>query len=187
MQAWKIKDGQRVVFAPALGPMGFDIPMALGACIASGAKRTLCITGDGGFQLNIHTLETIRHLKLPIKFFVFCNGGYGSIMSMQRNYFDARFVGSNPDSGLTFPPLDKIAEAYGFEYHKIMTGFKSKDEIKLIMADDKPALCEVVIDPKQTQMYRVSSVPNERGEMVSAPMEDLHPFLPRDEFAENMS
>jgi acetolactate synthase-1/2/3 large subunit len=185
MQAWKVKDGQRFVFAPGLGAMGYDIPNALGAAVAS-KKRTICITGDGGFQLNIQDLETIRRLKLPVKLFVMSNGGYGSIMSMQRNYFEGRYVGSNPESGLTFPPLDKIAEAYGFEYHKIMTNLKSKETIKKVLDVSGPVICEVVVDPLQQQQPRVSSVVQADGYIVSMPMEDLWPFLPREEFAENM-
>ena len=185
MQGWKVKQGQRFVFAPGLGPMGFDIPMALGVCIASGKKRTICTTGDGGFQLNIHTLETIRNLNLPIKFFVFNNGGYGSIMSMQRAYFEGRYVGSNPQSGLTFPPLDKIAEAYGLEYYKIMTGLKSKDTIKKVLEHNNPVICEVMVDEKTTQQPRVSSTV-QNGVMVSDPMERLYPYLPEDEYAEAM-
>jgi acetolactate synthase-1/2/3 large subunit len=187
MQGWKVKQGQKVVFAPALGPMGFDIPMALGACIASGGKRTICITGDGGFQLNLPTLETIRNLNLPIKLFVFNNGGYGSIMSMQRNYFDGRYVGSNPESGLTFPELYKIAEAYNIQYYKIMAGLLSKPTIKKVMEYNNPVICEVMVDEKTIQQPRVSSTVNTNGELISMPMEDLWPFLPRDEFEANMS
>lgn len=185
MQGWKVKQGQKFIFAPALGPMGFDIPMALGACIASGKRRTICTTGDGGFQLNLPTLETIRCLNLPVKFFVFCNGGYGSIMSMQRNYFNGRFVGSNPESGLTFPALDKIAETYNIQYYKIMTGLKSKDTIKKILAHPGPVICEVAVDENTVQQPRVSSHV-ENGVLVSDPMEDLYPYLPRDEFEEAM-
>ena len=185
MQAWKVKDGQRFVFAPGLGPMGFDIPMALGAAVASG-RRTICMTGDGGFQINIQDLETIRRLNLPVKFFVFSNGGYASIMSMQRAYFNGRYVGSNPQSGLTFPPLDKIACAYGFTFFKIRTGLKSQGTIKEALAADGPVICEVVTDPMQPQQPRVSSTVQADGTIVSDPMEDLTPHLPREEFAKNM-
>jgi acetolactate synthase-1/2/3 large subunit len=185
MQAWRVKEGQRFVFAPGLGAMGFDIPNALGAAIASG-KRTICVTGDGGFQLNIQDLETIHRLNLPIKFFVFSNGGYGSIMSMQRNYFSGRYVGSNAESGLTFPNLIKIAGAYCIPSFKVVTNLKSKETIKKILDTPGPVICEVVVDPMQEQQPRVSSAIQADGTMVSSPMEDLYPFLPRDEFRANM-
>ena len=185
MQGWKVKDGQKFVFAPGLGAMGFDIPMALGAAVASG-KQVICITGDGGFQLNIQDLETIHRLNLPIKFFVLSNGGFGSIMSMQRNYFEGRYVGSNKESGLTFPDFAKIAEAYQFTFYKIMTNLKIKETLKKIIETPGPVICEVVCDPMQQQQPRVSSVINPDGSIESRPMEDLFPFLPRDEFEENM-
>jgi len=185
MQGWKVKDGQKFVFAPGLGAMGFDIPLALGASVASG-KQVICITGDGGFQLNIQDLETIHRLNLPIKFFVLSNGGYGSIMSMQRNYFEGRYVGSNKESGLTFPDFAKIAEAYQFTFYKIMTNLKIKETLKKIIETPGPVICEVVCHPMQQQQPRVSSVINPDGSIESRPMEDLFPFLPRDEFEENM-
>src|SRR6266568_431908 len=113
MQAFRVRKGQRVVNAPGLGAMGTGLPGAIGACLASGRKRTININGDGGFQLNIQELETVQRLNLPIKYFVLCNGGYGSIMATQRNYFQGRFTGSEPSSGVTFPDVTRIAEAYG--------------------------------------------------------------------------
>jgi acetolactate synthase-1/2/3 large subunit len=185
MQGWKVKEGQRFVFAPGLGSMGYDIPNALGAAIASG-KRTICITGDGGFQLNIQDLETIRRLKLPVKFFVMNNGGYGSIMAMQRNYFEGRYVGSNSESGLTLPPLDKIAEAYGFQHYKIVANLVCKKTIAEVLNISGPVICEVSVDPFQLQQPRVGSVIQTDGSIVSSPMEDMSPLLPRDEFNGNM-
>ena len=186
MQGWKVKDGQKFVFAPGLGSMGYDLPNALGAAIASG-KRTICITGDGGFQLNIQDLETIRRLRLPIKFFVMSNGGYGSIMNMQRNYFDGRYVGSNPESGLTFPDLMEVSKGYGIPALKIMSNLLCKDTIKKVLDTFGPAICEVMVDPLQLQQPRVSSIVQKDGSIISSPMEDLYPFLPRDEFNENMA
>ena len=128
MQAWSVKEGQSFIFAPALGAMGFGLPMSIGACLASGRKRTICVNGDGGFQVNIQELETVCRLKLPIKFFVLSNKGYGSIMAMQRSYFDGHYVASEPSSGLTFPDIVKIAKAYGLKRLKLRTkvGFGNK-------------------------------------------------------------
>ena len=113
MQAFRVKPGQRIVNAPGLGAMGTGLPGTIGGCLASGRRRTICVNGDGGFQLNIQELETVRRLNLPIKYFVLCNGGYASIMATQRNYFQGRYVGSEPSSQLTLPNVMRVAEAYG--------------------------------------------------------------------------
>ncbi len=186
MQAWRVKDGQKFVFAPALGAMGFGLPHSIGACLASGKRRTVCVNGDGGFQLNIQELETVARLQLPIKFFVLANGGYGSIMAMQRNYFEGHYVGSNPDSGLTFPDIVKVANAYGItalraEDHKTL-----RAKIRETVATPGPVICEVSVSPLEVQQPRVMSSLRADGVIVSKPMEDLWPFLDREEFYSNM-
>jgi len=115
MQVFKFKKGQRSLNSPGIGSMGFGVPSALGACVASGKKRVICTNGDGGFQLNIQELETIRRLNLPVKFFILNNDGYASIKTTQRNYFGGFYVGSNSTSGVTLPDTIKIARAYGFK------------------------------------------------------------------------
>ena len=112
MQVFKVKKGQRIFNSPGLGSMGFGIPASIGACLASGGKRTITIVGDGGLQHNIQELETIVRLKLPIKIFVLNNNGYASIRSMQKRHFSGHFVACVPSSGLTFPDLSKICLLY---------------------------------------------------------------------------
>ena len=113
MQAFKVKKGQRIFNTEGLGAMGFGPPAALGGCLAGGGRRTICIDGDGGFHMNSQELETIRRLRLPIKFFVLNNNGYASMRTTQRNHFGGRFTASDPASGLTLPDTRKIAEACG--------------------------------------------------------------------------
>jgi len=117
-QAFKVKQGQRFMTLSTNGAMGNDIPLSIGAAVASG-KRVLCVTGDGGFMLNIQELEVIRRLKLPIQFFVHSNRGYGSIRQMQLARFDGRVVGADPESGFTIPNLAEIAECFGMSYQRI--------------------------------------------------------------------
>jgi acetolactate synthase-1/2/3 large subunit len=105
---------------------------------------------------------------------------------MQRNYFEGRYVGSNPESGLTFPDFAKIADAYQFSFYRIRTNLKIKETLKKVLDTPGPVICEVICDPMQQQQPRVSSVINPDGTIESKPMEDLFPFLPRDEFEENM-
>ncbi len=186
MQAWRVKEGQSFVFSPALGAMGFGLPMSIGACLASGYRRTVCVNGDGGFQLNIQELETIHRLNLPIKFFVLNNNGYGSIMNMQRNYFDGRYVGSEPGSGLTFPDIIKVGCAYGLGTYRLENHTNLREKIREALSIPGPVIVEVMVDPNQVQQPRVTSVLQADGTLKSKPMEDLWPFLSREEFVSNM-
>ncbi|MBI2758417.1 MAG: thiamine pyrophosphate-binding protein [Chloroflexi bacterium] len=186
MQAWRVKDGQKFVFAPALGAMGFGLPHSIGACLASGRRRTVCVNGDGGFQLNIQELETVARLQLPIKFFVLANGGYGSIMAMQRNYFNGHYVGANPESGLTFPDITKVAKAYGIPALRVKNHKTLREKIRQTLATEGPVICEVSVSPLEVQQPRVMSSLRADGTIVSKPMEDLWPFLEREEFYSNM-
>jgi acetolactate synthase-1/2/3 large subunit len=186
MQAFPVKAGMRVLNTEGLGPMGFGIAAALGACIASGKKRTVSIDGDGGFHMNSQELETVRRLNLPIKFFVLNNDGYGSIRSSQRAYFQNRFVASDPSSGLTLPDLLKIGKAYEIKTERIVDHGQLRETIRRVLQTEGPVLCEVMISPDQFTSPKLSSMQRADGSMVSKPLEDLWPFLPRDEFRANM-
>src|SRR5512146_454702 len=117
LQAFKVKRGQRVMTVCSIGAMGADIPMAIGACIGSGGRRTICVTGDGGFMLNMHELELVHRLDLPIKYFVYANGAYGSIRNMQDNRFKGHHVGCDPESGFTIPDLYNVAHCFGIDFY----------------------------------------------------------------------
>ncbi|MGC8490151.1 MAG: thiamine pyrophosphate-binding protein [Syntrophobacteraceae bacterium] len=186
LQAFRVKSGMRILNTQGLGSMGFGIPAAIGACLASGRRRTVCIDGDGGFQMNIQELETVKRLNLPIKFFVLNNHGYGSIQATQKNYFGGHFVGSDAASGLTLPDVTAVATAFGIKVAKISDHADITGKIKEIFEMNGPVVCDVHISPNQTTAPRVSSYRKEDGTMVSMPMEDLWPFLDRDELEENM-
>jgi acetolactate synthase-1/2/3 large subunit len=186
MQAFQVKKGMRIYNTEGLGPMGFGVPSALGGCLASGRKRTVCIDGDGGFQMNCQELETIRRLRLPIKFFILNNDGYGSIRTTQRNYFANRFVASDPGSGLTLPDSRKVAEAYGIPTVLIANHGELRTKVRQVLDSDGPMLAEVRIAPGQGTAPKLSSMQKADGSFVSKPMEDLWPFLDRAEFRTNM-
>ncbi|MFC1952554.1 thiamine pyrophosphate-binding protein [Chloroflexota bacterium] len=186
MQAFRVKSGVRVFNNPGLGAMGFGVPAAIGGCVASGGKRTVCIDGDGGFQMNIQELETIKRLDLPIKFFVLNNEGYASIKATQQAYFEGRFVASGKSSGLSLPDSLKIAEAYGIQGVRIPDQSCIRDQVREVLQAEGPVICEVVISPNQITAPRLSSMQKEDGSMVSKPLEDLWPFLEREEFLRNM-
>jgi acetolactate synthase-1/2/3 large subunit len=186
MQAFRVKEGMRILNTQGLGSMGFGISASIGACLASGRRRTVCIDGDGGFQMNIQELETVRRLQLPIKFFVLNNRGYGSIQATQKNYFDGFFVGSSDASGMTLPDVSKVAGAYGLKTARIADHAGIRERIGEILRMEGPVVCDVVISPNQTTAPRISSVKGEDGKIYSKPLEDMWPFLDREEFAANM-
>lgn len=187
MQSFKVKKGMRVFNSPGLGSMGFGIPASIGGCIAGGGRRTVCIDGDGGFQMNIQELETVKRLKLPIKLFVLNNAGYGSIRATQNGYFAGRYVGSDPSSGLTLPSTIKIARAYGIPSVSISHRKHLDEKVAQVLTMAGPVICDVKICPNQEVAPRISSLQKEDGTMESRPMEDLWPFLDREEFRDNMS
>ena len=183
--AFKVKEGQRIFNTTALGAMGFGLPAAIGACVASGRRRTICVDGDGGFQLNIQELETLRRLNLPVKCFVLNNDGYGSITAMQERYFGRR-VGSDGGSGLTFPDLVKVASAYGLTACRITDQFDLRAEIGKVLEMPGPVICDVLIRKDEFRAPSLSSAQKPDGTMISKPLEDLWPFLERSEFLSNM-
>jgi acetolactate synthase-1/2/3 large subunit len=186
MQAFAVKEGMRIFNSEGLGPMGFALAAALGACIASGGRRTVTIDGDGGFQMNSQELETIRRLKLPVKIFVLNNGGYGSIRATQRTYFNSRFVASQPSGGLTLPGTAALAAAYGIPATRISGHAGIHQAIREVLQSEGPAICEVMISPDQYTAPKVASAQRADGSMVSKPLEDMWPFLDREEFEANM-
>jgi acetolactate synthase-1/2/3 large subunit len=185
LTAFKAKLGQRIFHNKGTGAMGFSQPAAIGACLAGGNKETICIDGDGGFQMNIQELETVHRLNLPIKFFVMNNEGYASIRSSQRNYF-GQLTGADESSGITLPDVVKVAKAYGIAAVRIDGSDNLRDQIKHVLAMPGPVVCDVMIIPDEPRAPRIASKQQKDGSMVSSPLEDMWPFLERDEFKANM-
>lgn len=181
----QIKKGQRCFHNRGTGAMGFAIPSAIGACFASG-KPVVSMDGDGGFQFNIQELAVIAAHKLPIAMFVFNNDGYASIRASQNGNFAGNLVGSDPSSGLVLPPLEKLVPAYGLRYEKIIKGDDVAAKVASVIHAGVPVICEVVVIPDEPREPRLSSSRRADGSMVSKPLEDLFPFLDREEFRANM-
>jgi acetolactate synthase-1/2/3 large subunit len=186
LQAFRVKEGQRILNSPGLGAMGFGLPASMGACLASGRRRTIALIGDGGLQLNIQELQTVARLALPIKLFILNNNGYASIRAMQENHFNANYVCCDPDSGLTFPEMERIADAYRIKFTRLDRNESLKHPVRRILSEPGPVLCEVLVDPKLLTAPRLSSEVKSDGRIVSKPLEDLWPFLDREEFVSNM-
>jgi acetolactate synthase-1/2/3 large subunit len=180
----KIKEGQRCFHNRGTGSMGFALPAAIGAAVASG-KRTVCVDGDGGFQMNIQELATVERLGLPIKCFVINNDGYASIRASQNGYFK-RLVGADRTSGVTLADLGKVTAAYGLPFRKISGKTDLAAQVADVLAADGPVICEVMVAPNEERIPRASSYIRPDGSMGSKPLEDLYPFLAREEFLANM-
>lgn len=182
----KIKPGQRVLHTTALGSMGYGLPACIGAGMAVGAeRRIISVDGDGGFQMNIQELETVARLRLPIKFFVLNNDGYSSIRTSQQKYF-GKLSGVDATSGMTLPQLSKVANAYGLAARLISDPATMREEIRDVLASPGAIVCEVIVTPDEPRMPSLASAQRPDGSMVSKPLEDLWPFLDRDEFMSNM-
>ena len=180
IHGYKLKKGQRLVVNSGVASMGYDLPAACGACFGIGKKRLVCVSGDGSIQMNLQELQTIVHHKLPIKLFVINNNGYQSIRITQRSFFERPFVGIGGDSGdVSFPQMKKIANAYSIPYYSCNDISKLDETVNKTLNHDGYVMCEI-FEPKSAS----KKLPD--GKMVSAPLEDMKPFLPRDELEENM-
>lgn len=181
----RLKRGQRAVATGGLGSMGYGLPASIGGCLGSGARRTVSVDGDGGFVMNIQELEVARRLQLPIKYFVLNNNGYASIRASQGGYFK-QTIGCDPTSGLTLPDISALAAAFGLSVRRIDGKSDLRQAIDEALAISGPVLCEVMVEPDQAIGPRITSKIGQNGVMVSSPLEDLFPFLERDELRANM-
>ena len=186
-QAFRVKKGQRVFANCGLASMGWGLPAAVGACFGGGKKRTVCIAGEGGLLMTIQELATIMHHHLPVKLFVLNNGGYLTIKQTQEFGFEGRIMGSDEESGISFPDFMKIAEAHRFKGVRLVSHQDLKKRIEEVMNHDGPVLCEIMMDPNQIQGPKAINRRNADGTMKQTPLEDSHPFLDPSEIEENLS
>jgi len=166
--------------------MGFTLPASIGASFANNKGSIIGITGDGSFQSNIQELQTISYYKLPIKIFVLNNNGYLSIRTTQRKFFEDRFIGTDKDSGVSFPNTKKIAQAYGIKYVKIEDNLSLNKKLTRIINSNKSVICEIMCKEWDKVIPTLSAKKTEDGQLISKPLEDMFPFLDREEFYENM-
>jgi acetolactate synthase I/II/III large subunit len=185
-QAARLKKGQRLYSNSGAASMGYDLPAAIGASIGAGRRRVICLAGDGSLQMNVQELATVVKNRLPIKLFVLNNGGYHSIRQTQTAYFPNNPVGCGPESGLGFPDYAALSAAFGFPFLRVGDHDGLSGTIDEALRTEGPVLCEVVLDTRQPFAPKVSSRRLPDGRMVSAPLEDLAPFLPREELLQNL-
>lgn len=177
---------QRYITSGAQADMGFTLPAAIGASIAKNNEEVIGITGDGSLQMNIQEMQTLRTYKIPIKLFVWNNNGYLSIRNTQKKFFDNRFFGIDNTCGVSFPNLEKISNAYDILYFKIEKSDEIEAIIRKVLSINAPVICEVFCDENQQIIPEVRAVKLEDGSLKSKPIEDMYPFLSKDEMMENM-
>jgi acetolactate synthase I/II/III large subunit len=184
--AYPAKTGQRVFHTAGLGPMGFGIPASIGVSVGTGRSRTICVDGDGGFQMNIQELATVAHHRLPLKFFVLNNGGYAAIRGSQKGFFGGANIGCDPATGLTLPDFCAVGQAYGIGTARIDEQTDLLGQVQSVLETPGPVICDVRVLAEEPRAPRVTSVQLANGSMASKPLEDLWPFLDREEFRQNM-
>jgi acetolactate synthase-1/2/3 large subunit len=180
------RTGQRIFHTAGLGAMGCALPNSIGVCIAGERKRTICVDGDGGFMFNIQELATVRHHNLPIKFFILNNDGYASIRASQANFFGSPLLGCDEGTGLLIPDLCKVATSFGIGSARITSQKDLREQVRNVLDTPGPVVCDVKVIPDEVRGPRLSSMQRPDGSLVSKPLEDLWPFLPREEFYANM-
>ncbi len=185
VQSLKLKWGQRFITSSGLGAPGFGLPGAIGACVGNNLKRTICLIGDGALQFNVQELETIEHNKLPIKIFVFDNKGYSHIRSLQKRYF-GNTLGVDINSGLSMPSIEKLALAYGIQSNIIETNDMITKKIQEALNYPGPFICKIQLSEDEQTLLRQGSFHRPDGKTVPRPIEDMFPYLEREELEKEM-
>lgn len=182
-QAAKIKQGQRMFTNSGCAAMGYGLPAALGVAVADNTRRTVCIDGDGSIMMNLQELATIAHNKLNVKIMLLNNNGYHSIRQTQTNLFQPPFIGIDVESGVGFPDFSLIARAFGIGYYRADSETNCADTVKAALESDGACICELIVDPTQNFAPKSSSKVLPDGRIVSPSLDDMAPFLDREEFA----
>jgi acetolactate synthase I/II/III large subunit len=185
-QSFSVKKGQRTIINGNWGAMGWDLSAAIGACIGGNKRRTVCVTGDGSIQMNVHELLAITYYKLPITIFVFNNHGYSCIRFTQENLCNGLLVGADASCGVANPNFELLANAFGLKYGAIKSCMDIDEVMGYILNINAPALVEVSISKTQKLAPKAAAYRREDGSFASRPLEDMEPLLPREEIWENM-
>ena len=185
-QAAFVKSGQRIFWNSGDASMGYDLPAALGACYEAGKRNVICLTGDGSIMMNIQELQTVAFNKLPLKIFVINNAGYSSIRQTQRNFFNGHMTGSGDDSGISIPDFCRLAEGFGLKAVRVSNPATMREELTEVLKLQGPVICEVMVEKEYAFSPKLSAKKLPDGTMVSPSLEDMFPFLDRDEYERNL-
>ena len=186
VQTAVIKENQRYFSNSGDASMGYDLPAAIGACLANNKKSTVCLAGDGSIMMNLQELQTIVHNNLPVKIFIINNDGYSSIKQTQNNFFEGRNTGAGRTSGVSLPDFVKVGQAFGIESFKLKNPDEIDNAIEKTLNATNPVICEVLVNPDYIFIPKLSSKKLPDGTMISPSLENMYPFLPEDEYKSNM-
>lgn len=181
-QAARVKQGQRMFTNSGCAAMGYGFPAALGVAVADNSRRTVCIDGDGSVMMNIQELATVAYNRLNLKLFILNNNGYLSIRQTQRNLFEPPFIGIDDKTGVGFPDFAKLSDAFGIPYYRLDSEENADDILDRVLNSDGPCICEAVVDPDQNFEPKSSSKVLPDGRIVSTSLDDMAPFLDREEY-----
>ena len=180
--AFRNKKGQRMFLTSGLGSMGYGLPAAIGACVGFGKRPTVCVESDGSLMLNLQELATLKQLNLPITLVIMNNNGYASIRNTQKNYFKERYIGSNKESGLFIPDFIALAKALDIDCVRVTNA----EDIERNLFSDKLKIVEVILEEDVVLSPKVSAMPQADGSIISMPLEDMSPLLPREVLRKEM-
>ena len=186
VQAAVMKEDVRYFSNSGDASMGYDLPAAIGACLANNKKSTVCLAGDGSIMMNLQELQTVVHNNLPIKIFIINNDGYSSIKQTQNNFFEGRNTGAGRTSGVSLPDFVKVAQAFGIESFKLEKPDEIDNAIEKTLNAANPVICEVLVNSDYIFTPKLSSKKLPDGTMVSPSLENMYPFLPEEEYNANM-
>ena len=178
MQLYKQKFGLRLLTNKSLASMGYGLSGAIGAAIAKPDKRTFLIEGDGGFAQNMQELGTVAINDCNLKIFIFHDQGHASIRMTQRSYFNGKYLGCDPHSGLGLPDWTRLFAAWDVPVMMLPLDFDENDEFLAKVSSDGPQAFIVPIDPEQTYFPKISSRITATGSMESNPIDRMSPDLP---------
>lgn len=185
-QSANLKPDQRLWTNSGCATMGYDLPASIGVVKASGGKPVVCLAGDGSIMMNLQELQTIVGENLPVKIFLMNNSGYVSIFQTHRNFFNGVEVGGGPKSGVSFPNFEKLSMGFGIPYFKAETHSEMSEAISKTLATTGPVICELIIDENQPFAPKLGAKQHPDGRITSPALEDLSPFLSREELKDNM-
>ena len=186
VQAAVMKEDVRYFSNSGDASMGYDLPAAIGACLANNKKSTVCLAGDGSIMMNLQELQTVVHNNLPIKIFIINNDGYSSIKQTQNNFFEGRNTGAGRTSGVSLPDFVKVAQAFGIESFKLEKPDEIDNAIEKTLNAANPVICEVLVNSDYIFTPKLLSKKLPDGTMVSPSLENMYPFLPEEEYNANM-
>lgn len=176
IQSWQVKPGQRVISTFGNSPMGYALPAAIGAAVAT-RQPVSCIDGDGGFQMNIQELQTVAHYKLPVRIFLLNNRCMGIIRQFQDQYFGSRYYATTPEHGYAAPNFAAVAQGYGIPAVTVENAAELGPALDRAMASAGPILVDIHIDRDQKLNPKLE---------FGRPLEDMAPYLSDEEFSQNM-